>query len=51
MLDVTLKNLLGRGALDDHRRPIPSQPMLAKRVVFLPLFLGTLKKTRLPWGE
>jgi hypothetical protein len=28
--------------------PIPSQPMLAKRVVFLTLFLGTLKKARLP---
>ncbi len=30
--------------------PMPSQPMLAKRVVFLPLFLGTLKKARLPRG-
>ena len=31
--------------------PIPSQPILAKRVVFLPLFLGTLKKALLPQGE
>jgi hypothetical protein len=31
--------------------PIPSQLMLAKRVVFLPLFLGILKKAHLPRGE
>jgi hypothetical protein len=32
-------------------KPIPSQPTLAKRVVFLPLFLGTLKNVGLPRGE
>ena len=31
--------------------PISSQLMPAKRVMFLPLFLGILKKARLPRGE
>src|SRR5215210_6905398 len=31
--------------------PIPSQPMLEKRVVFLPLILGTLKNALLSRGK
>jgi hypothetical protein len=48
-----LEDLSGRGSLKvaiEGSIP-PSQLMLAKRVVFLPLFLGILKKARLPRGE
>jgi hypothetical protein len=51
MLHIGLEDFPASRALHDHKGPIPSQPILANRVAFLPLFLGTLKNARLQWGQ
>ena len=50
MFDVGLEDLLVVEPSTVTKGPMPSQLMLARRVIFLPLFLGTLKKARSPRG-
>ncbi len=51
MLDVGFKYFLGSRDLNSIEGPMPSKLMLESSVVFVPLFLGTLKKALCPRGE
>jgi len=52
VLDVGFKHFLGRRTLKVAiEGPIPSKFMLESSVVFVPLFLGILKKALCPRGE